>query len=248
VNDAAQYIVEPPDFFRLPDSLQAQVPKLVSLEHGDAWSFEDGAIIDPVGLEVAAARLPDVAMKRTFRYHELRPAATSAKERIAAMDLDGIDRAAIFPTYALNVLNIRDDDLHRACVRAYNDGVARWCGEGGADRLLPQALIPATGLDDALAELERVIGLGFRGVLLTGWPGAGRTPEPEDDRFFGRCAEADVVLDLVRGGATVSQRGVRPSVPATLGRYAGAAGQPEDLAPIETVITDLVVTKNHNLT
>ena len=34
------------------------------------------------------------------------------------MDDDGVERASIFPTYGLNVLNLGDADLHRdVCVR-----------------------------------------------------------------------------------------------------------------------------------
>jgi uncharacterized protein len=251
LNDAAQFIVEPPDFFvsHLPAGHQASAPHLIELDGGtSAWSFEGGAFTDPVGLEVAAARQPGTPLRRSYRYDDLAPAATLAKARIAAMDLDGIAKASVFPTYGLNVVNIRDNELHRESVRAYNDAVAQWCEEGDAQRLLPQALIPSTGLDDALRELDRVIGLGFRGVVLTGWPSAERIPAPADDQFWARCAESQMVLSIVRGGTTVSQREVRPTTPAALGRYAGVSGGAGELPPMDVLITDLVLTKNNNLT
>lgn len=169
--DAAQYLVEPPDLWtsRLTGTDAEQAPRVVDLgDDGEAWSFEGGAWVDPIGLEVAAgASRPDGAGRSAraatrYRYGDLRPGCHDGRARLADMDLDGISGASVFPTYGLNVLNFRDDDLHRACVRAYNDGVAEWCAAAGGRRLVPHALIPVTGLDDAVAELDRVLALGFR--------------------------------------------------------------------------------------
>lgn len=249
INDAAQFIVEPPDLFssHLPEALGSKAPRLVDAEGGSAWSFEEGALVDQVGLEVASARLPGIGLQRSYRYDQLRPSATVAAERLAEMDGAGVDRAAIFPTYGLNAVNIGDDELHRACVRAYNDGVLEWCAGGDRRRLLPHALIPASGLDDAVGELERVLGLGFGGIVLTGWPSAQRTPSPEDDPFWARCAEAQTLLSIVRGGTTAAERSARLPTPSTVGRYAAGVARPEHPVPIESLITDLVVTKNQNL-
>jgi predicted TIM-barrel fold metal-dependent hydrolase len=248
-HDAGQYLVEPPDLWtsRLASSFEAVAPRVVTLDGGaEAWLFDGGAWVDPLGLEVAAGAERANGQRTRYAYHDLRAGVFEARARLADMDADGIERASIFPTYGLNVLNIRDDDLHRACVRAYNDGVAEWCAEGDGRRLVPHALIPVSGLDDAVAELERVVQAGFRGIVFGGWPSATRVPDPADDAFWGRCEDAGVVVHLVRGGPANPERATRPRTPAAVGRYMGGDGQPTEMA-VDALVTDLVTTKNGNL-
>src|SRR5262249_27299607 len=62
------------------------------------------------------------------------------------------------------------------------------------------ALVPSTGLEDALAELRRVIARGYRAIVFGGWPAAGERPAPEEDAFWALCQEAGVVGNLLGGG------------------------------------------------
>ncbi len=222
---------------------------MIELDGGtQAWSFEDGAWIDPVGLEVAAGVRDAGPLSTRYHYADLRPGLYTGKLRLQDMDDDGIDRASIFPTYGLNVLNLNDDELHRLCVRAYNDALIEWTADGDPRRLIPHALIPVTGLDDAVAELDRVVELGYRGIDFGGWPSGGRTPVATDDRFWSRCQEAAVVVHLLRGGPASPQRASRPKSPSSVGRYMGGNGHSAATdAPMEVLVTDLVTTKNSNL-
>src|SRR5207302_472903 len=97
-------------------------------------------------------------------------------------------------------------DLHLACVRAYNDGVWEWAQAGDPDRLIPNAVLPATGFAAAMAELRRVVDRGFRGVVFGGWPAGGEAPTPEEDPFWALCEEAGVVVHLLAGGPTAPDR------------------------------------------
>jgi predicted TIM-barrel fold metal-dependent hydrolase len=251
VNDGAQYIVEPSDLWtqRLPARLATIGPRVIELDDGaHAWSFGDGAWIDPLGLEVAAGVRSATPLAARYRYPDLRPGTYTGKFRLQDMDDDGVEQASIFPTYGLNVLNLDDAELHRQCVRAYNDALIEWSADGDSRRLLPHALIPVTGLDDAIAELDRVIDLGYRGIVFGGWPSGGRIPAPADDRFWGRCEEAGVVVHLVRGGPANPERATRPKSPSSVGRYMGRAGRGDaGDVPMEALVTDLVTTKNANL-
>ncbi|MDE3077140.1 MAG: amidohydrolase family protein [Chloroflexota bacterium] len=213
VYDAAQYLIEPPDLWtsRLPSKLMEWAPKVVTLEGGgEAWSFQGGAWLRPLGLNTAAGRGPLDLAEDGYRYSELRTGTFDAAERLNDMDLDGTDRAALFPTFGLEVRSIREAALHRACVRAYNDGVADWVSRANG-RIDAHAILPLTGLDDAMAELNHAIELGFRGVVFGGWPSGEEKPQPEDDRFWGRCAEAGMVVALVKGGQLGDRTPVAPA-------------------------------------
>lgn len=203
VVDAAQYIVEPPDMWtsRVAARHREQAPTVVSLpDGGEAWSFEGGAWSRPMGLEVAAGRSPLDIKASGYTYETLREGMYDARERIEDMRIDEVDEACIFPTFGMSVRNIADADLHLACVQAYNDGLWEWVQEGDPRRLLPHALMPAVGYAAAMGELKRVVKKGYRGIVFSGWPGAGAEPQADEDPFWSLCEEAAVVINLVKGG------------------------------------------------
>jgi predicted TIM-barrel fold metal-dependent hydrolase len=76
-------------------------------------------------------------------------------------------------------------------VRAYNDFLAEYCAVA-PDRLIGTAVMPVTGLDDALAELQRCRDLGLRATSLSMFPSGGGAPKREDDRFW----ETALALDM----------------------------------------------------
>jgi len=205
--DAAQYVVEPADLWtsRVPARHEDMAPKVVQLpEGGDAWSFEDGAWLRPLGLDVAVGHGPLDVKGLGYSYGEIRQGAYDVGQRIADMAADEVDAAAVFPTYGMSVRTILDPDLHLACVRAYNDGVWEWA-QAGQGRLVPQGLVPCTGLDDATQELERVVTLGYRGIVFSGWPSGGIQAAVEDDPFWAICQESGVVVNLVQGGPSADR-------------------------------------------
>jgi predicted TIM-barrel fold metal-dependent hydrolase len=57
--------------------------------------------------------------------------------------------------------------------------------------------MPTTGIDDALAELERCVGMGLRTVQLESYPSSSFTdPSPEDDRFWAAVVELDIPVNV----------------------------------------------------
>ena len=144
VFDAAQYLIEPPDLFtaNVPSAMRDRVPRVVELPGGgDAWSFEDGAWLRPIGFEVQAGRGPIDLRESPLGYRDLRPGLSDADARLTDMDTDEIDAAAIFPTFAQELRFLVDADMQVACVRAYNDVAADWM-QRGRGRLAAAALVP----------------------------------------------------------------------------------------------------------
>ena len=247
VVDAAQYIVEPPDLWssRVAAKHKKLAPKVVAMpDGGEGWAYEDGAWLRPLGLEVSAGHSPTDVQDHGYRYDGIRKGMYDPKERLNDMRVDEVGVASIFPTYGLDVRSIDNPELHIACVEAYNDGLMDWAKAGDPDRLVPHALIPAVGLDPATAELKRVAKLGYRGIVFSGWPAAGEKPQAAEEAFWALCAEAGIVIDLVRGGPLEADR--TPTAPQ---RYVGPGSRAQAAdPPLEIVWTQAATTKNLNLT
>lgn len=102
VFDAAQYLIEPADHFtaNVVTKLRDRVPRVVATGAGEAWSFEDGAWLRPIGLEAQAGRSPIDLTAEPLAYRELRTGLYDASACLVDLDTDEIDAAAIYPTYA----------------------------------------------------------------------------------------------------------------------------------------------------
>src|SRR5947207_8158789 len=85
------------------------------------------------------------------------------------MDLDGVDVQVMHPNLSLFGLYSDDHELSMAHARVYNDYVVERFHDH-FDRICPTAPVPITDIDDAVAEIERVAGAGFRAVLLPATP------------------------------------------------------------------------------
>ncbi len=103
------------------------------------------------------------------------------ESRIAELALDGCDAEIMFPNKGLTMWATPDHEFSHAMCRAYNDWV--W-EEYGAynDRLAPMAAIAPGALDLALQEIQRVAGLGFKGLSLPCKPVFG-PPNVDDPNY-----------------------------------------------------------------
>jgi predicted TIM-barrel fold metal-dependent hydrolase len=85
------------------------------------------------------------------------------------MDFDGIDVQLMHPNLSLFGLYSDDHELSMAHARVYNDYLIERFAPYFA-RLAPTAPVPLTDIGDAVAEIERVAAVGFRGILLPAVP------------------------------------------------------------------------------
>lgn len=93
--------------------------------------------------------------------------ATSMLPRLLHERLDefGIDFAVLYPTSGLGTVRIVDDGDRRATCRAFNTYSAETFAPYAA-RMTPAAVIPMHTPEEALAELDHVVELGLKAVML----------------------------------------------------------------------------------
>ena len=89
-----------------------------------------------------------------------------AANRIADMDLDGIEAAICFGG---GPLGSSDNDLYLASFDAYNDWVMDWCA-AAPDRLYPVGYVPMRDIDETIAKVKRLARKGFRAINLPAFP------------------------------------------------------------------------------
>ena len=197
--DADAHVYEPPEVWqqRVPARLRARAPQVTRSDEGDVWSFDEGARLRPVGLMAAAGASYLDFRPAGLTYDTIRRGHFETGARLADMDADGIYAQLLYPSVCEEGARMFGDDraLQLACVRAYNEWLLEFCA-GGGGRLFGHAVIPATGVADAVAELEWALHAGHRGVLISTFPSGSVEPAAEDDPFWARAQEAGVPVAL----------------------------------------------------
>jgi predicted TIM-barrel fold metal-dependent hydrolase len=170
---------------RMPVQHRDRAPKVVRLaDGGDAWLVE-GLPLREVPSDLYGGKGRD-NWQPIGQNYETTPGTGSAEQRIREQDIDGIDAEVLFAGVSGPALwrAIADDDAYKAVVRAYNNYLGEEYCPVDPDRLIGLGVIPWTGVDDAIAEMEHCARMGLKGVAIQAFPsGAGR-PMPEDDRFW----------------------------------------------------------------
>ena len=207
--DGDQHIYEPADMWtsRVPAKYKELAPTLVEMPYGgQAWRWE-GKRYQPMGLEVGAGRSYVDIKSFGHSFATTRRGCYEPKERLRDMDIDGVDKAIMFPSVGMRMRNIEDHDLMLALERAYNDGIMDWCTEGDINRLIPLFTLPDIGIETAVEEFDRCAGKGFKGFMFMGWPTLGGVPDSADDQIWSRCVETGIIPCLHTGGPQTPERG-----------------------------------------
>ncbi len=177
VIDADTHISEPPDLFtsRLPEKWKNQAPKIVKNEEMgfEVWTIgETGKSLLPVG-HTAVAGWPEPFPAAPAGFAEIPKAAHDPHARLEYMDSLRIWAMALYPNVSgfgsQAFLNLSEPDLMLACVRAYNDFLADWC-EPARERFIPIMSIPFWDVEASVAEIERGLKAGHKGILFSGAP------------------------------------------------------------------------------
>ena len=224
--DADAHVNEPPSLWqeRVPVRLRERAPKVLHTDDGDVWSFDNGKRLRPLGL-TATAGLSYLQFRPSgYRYESIRPGSFDTTARLADLDADGLYAQLLYPSVTLAGARTyaEDRELQTACVRAYNEWLRDFCAPSGG-RLIPQAIIPTTGVDDAVTELEWAIKNNHKGALIAAFPNGTYESKTEDDRFWAVAQEAEFPLGVHIG--SFSDTGLQPAlVQSTTGFLAAAGG------------------------
>lgn len=165
-----------------------RAPKRVKTETGSDAIQVDGGKPNTIGITRSVGVAHEDLAKQVPTF-ENSAGTGPAEQRLREQDQDGIEAEVLFSQINNVLRQAKDDDLYLDCVRAYNEYLAEEYSAAARDRLIPMGVVPMTGVDDAVREMERCKKLGFRGIKLDRFPSGKGFPTAEDDRFWAAAIE-----------------------------------------------------------
>ena len=124
------------------------------------------------------------------------------ERRLSEQDQDGVEAEVLFSRMGM-LRQVKDNEGYLALNHAYNEYLAEEYCAVAPDRLVALGVIPTTGIDDAVQELEYCARAGLRGVLLDKYPSGKGYPTPDDDRFWALSVQLRMpVASHTVGGST----------------------------------------------
>jgi predicted TIM-barrel fold metal-dependent hydrolase len=182
------HIIEPPGLFdgRLPKEFEDRTPKLVQTDESAAWHIPGAEKpIEMSGLGTAAGQKMEEFSPKSKTFDQMRPGCYDPKERLADMDIDGVDLQTCFPTLpglaGLTFIELEDKEYSKALFTAYNDWLVDVWQGADPERLLGAAILPLFDPVASAAELRRVAERGIRVISLPSAPGTIPGVEPFGD-------------------------------------------------------------------
>jgi predicted TIM-barrel fold metal-dependent hydrolase len=193
---------------RVPAKYRELAPRLVRQADGsDAWMIGEKIKRAAAAADLYGGKGRDNYFPFDGRY-EGTPGTGSAVQRLREQDQDGVDAEVLFPSQQGGPKlwrRIEDNDTYKAIVRAYNSWLAEEYCAADRERLIGVGVLPlGCSLNDAIGELNYCAAMGFKTVLLQGFPSGKAHPSDEDDSFWARALELNmpisVHVDLNRTG------------------------------------------------
>ena len=173
----------------VPEKWRLRAPRRIMLEDGnEAMVIENRPPLSPTGL------IGTVRGGRAVSFHS--EGNGPPEQRLREQDMDGVDAEILYthPMYTRFWRGIREDEGYKAIIHAYN----RWLIEEycacDPQRLIAMAVIPDTGIADAMEELKFAKQAGFKGACLHRFPSGKGYPTAEDDSFWAASIEMNMPL------------------------------------------------------
>jgi predicted TIM-barrel fold metal-dependent hydrolase len=217
------HVMEPPRLWldRVPSRLADDVPHIVrervssvinpgTEKWADVWYYGDVRVENHRGV-AAVGFNSDELDTEPMTFDEMRPGCYDVAQRLADMDIDGVEASICFPNTFVRFcgqrfLEAHDKDVALLCVRAYNDWlVEEWCGPSDG-RLLGAGIIPLWDSQLAAEEIRRNAPRGLTSVCFSEIPARLGLPSMYGgywDPFFAACAETGTVINLHIGSSSV---------------------------------------------
>lgn len=163
------HVVEPPQVFEgLEARFGSRAPAVVRNDRGDRVAVQLGGLPLPVGrFGIAGHRLDDPATDELIArgYEGLNPGCFDPVQRLKDQDADGIVGEVMYPSINMFTFSLPDREVAHAIFRNHNDWIRDYCSEA-PERLIGVACLPLPDVEEAIAELHRVAGMGIRGVAI----------------------------------------------------------------------------------
>ena len=191
------HVIEPPDLWttRLEPKFRDQAPQVVREEDGDWW-YRDGRRVAGLSGGQLGWRFEGRTLVHTSRLEEMRPGGYIPEEHVKDMNLEGVVGGVLYPTFGLELFEVRDNQLLTALFRTYNDWVAEFCG-AYPERLKGIAAITLDTISEGIEELQRTRKLGLAGALISVYPPPDRAyNRPEYDAFWAAAQDLEMPLSL----------------------------------------------------
>jgi len=209
------HVNEPPTLWtdRLPARFKDRGPRVIETPNtkGHAWIMEGQQRPSVMGFSSmysrASKRFDRASLVDSFkqikdrgvRYEDVFPGSYDPAARVLEIIEDETDAEVIFNGVSTVWNGIKlcpDPELSLACVKVYNDWIAEFQAYA-PERFICNGTIPTTGIEDALAELQRCAELGLRTVQLESYPsGSFSRPTAEDDRFWAQAVEFGMPINV----------------------------------------------------
>ena len=202
---ANSHFVEPAHVFegRMPRNLADRAPRVIDYgESGQAWSF--AGQVRPLIQCTAVAGIPQDRWsgRQVVRYEDIRKGCYDPHERLADMDLDGVDVAVCYSAYSGMGFGgdlffySEDLELAHAAIRAFNDWTHEEWVAADPTRFVAIGVMSYRDPVEAAREVRRNSARGFKGVLLRnpvdlGLPWVG---DSMWDPFFRACEETGTII------------------------------------------------------
>ncbi len=217
---ADSHAVEGPDVFTgLAERFGDDAPRVVSRDGGGDYIVipnRRGGRLNVGYMALAATRLdrqdpldrkvghkpgtgtiddPEIQAYINGGYGAMRPGLTDGARRGEDQDVDGLAAEVLYPGY-FAMFGLPNVELLIALQRNYNDWLHDQCTMSNG-RLIGLAALPVQDPAAAVAELDRVIGLGYRGVVIpSNAPKDRRYCDEDYDPLWARAQEAGIPISF----------------------------------------------------
>ncbi|MVZ99902.1 amidohydrolase family protein [Actinomadura sp. LD22] len=204
------HLIEPADMFtpRVPARFGDDIPEIVTVDGAEAWRFED-QILHNMGLNAVAGRPPEEWNDEPTNFSELRRGCFDIEARIKDMDINGVYASVCFPSRiagfgGARFAEAKDQELGKACVRAWNDWYHDEWMSPYPDRIIGLQLTHLTDPEEGAREIRRNAERGFHALSFPEVPGKVGLPTLRSghwDPIFRACEETGTVVCLHTGSS-----------------------------------------------
>ena len=201
-----------PDIWRdrVAASMRERAPKRVKMPNGSDAVVVDGGEPNTIGV-TRSVRVNKEDMATQVPTFETCAGTGPPEQRLQEQDRDGIEAEVVFSQISFVLEQAKDRSLYCELVRAYNEFLAEEYMAPAPDRIIPIGVIPTSGTDDAVTEIEHCTRLGLKGVKLDKFPSGRGHPTAEDDRFWAAALDLGIALTNHNTGNMGSGKGGAPA-------------------------------------